>query len=322
MCIISVSEIGVDIPTREIIEEMWVSNRDGAGFMYAANGKVYIRKGFMVLEDFLTAIEQLKSEIDVVNTSIVMHFRIGTHGGNTPANTHPFPVTDKIPLLQKESVICDTGVAHNGIIRCVTPRTNISDTMEFIASVLNPLRRLDKNYYKNEDIQNLINTLLDGDRMVILNGRGEVTYFGNWIEDGGIYYSNRSYIPYTKQFNWDFEPDSLTVPNIPKGVIKTKWLAWLDDEDTLLVSPDNDMYETGFSEILYDTQGNVYCYDYDNDIAIHLNGWSLKTANFNPYLISINPTDYDRFDVVEEKDFNTYFYDGTNDINLNFVGQV
>lgn len=84
MCIIASSAIGVNLPTNETIETMWFKNPDGAGFMFNKDGKVIIRKGFMTLPDFMTAIEELKKEIDVVNTSVIMHFRIGTHGGNTP----------------------------------------------------------------------------------------------------------------------------------------------------------------------------------------------------------------------------------------------
>ena len=309
MCIIAVSEIGHALPTDDIIEQMWSSNDDGAGFMWAANGRVYIRKGFMTLPDFMTAIRKLESEINVTDTSIVMHFRIGTHGGNVPANTHPFPITNNISLLQKLSCVSDTAIAHNGIIRCITPRQKISDTMEFVASVLNPLRRLNKNYYKSPDVQNLIETLLDGDRMVLLNGNGELTYFGNWVEDNGIKYSNHSYktYKYEKWYDRYFDFNFNASDDVPKLVKKELCFV---AEDTIVQDDSGRVYDDSVWDILADDNGNLYYYDYENDVAFNLDGWSAYTPNMNPYRPNEKPECYDIYDTCTPDEYTEYFSGG------------
>ena len=59
MCIIAAKAKGVAMPDDQTIENMWYGNSDGAGFMYAENGKVYIRKGFMEYSQFRKALDEL-----------------------------------------------------------------------------------------------------------------------------------------------------------------------------------------------------------------------------------------------------------------------
>ena len=55
MCIICVSKSGVQQPTDTTLRAMFRRNPHGAGYMYARDGKVTIHKGFMNIEDFLSA---------------------------------------------------------------------------------------------------------------------------------------------------------------------------------------------------------------------------------------------------------------------------
>ena len=64
--------------------------------MYTKNGKVIIDKGYMSLEALKAALKKIAKEVDLTKEAMVLHFRIGTAGGNTPQNTHPFPVMDSI----------------------------------------------------------------------------------------------------------------------------------------------------------------------------------------------------------------------------------
>ena len=92
----------------ETIEQMFVRNSDGAGYMYVDHGRVRIRKGFMKLVDLKQSLASLG---DVTDIPMVFHFRITTHGG-TQANCHPFPVTSVVSFLQAEKVICDLGMVQ------------------------------------------------------------------------------------------------------------------------------------------------------------------------------------------------------------------
>ena len=101
MCIIVVKKAGIAAPSDEMFENMWNHNPDGAGFMYTANGGVCIEKGFMEYKDFYKAYKRVEGKIDTVQTPMIFHFRITTHGGTSPENTHPFPVTDNLSTLRK-----------------------------------------------------------------------------------------------------------------------------------------------------------------------------------------------------------------------------
>lgn len=85
MCIICVSKSGVQQPTDSTIRAMFRRNPHGAGYMYARNGKVTIHKGFMNIEDFLSAVH---TERFTPQDSVVYHFRISTQAGVNAAMTH------------------------------------------------------------------------------------------------------------------------------------------------------------------------------------------------------------------------------------------
>ena len=193
MCIICAKAKGVDMPNNDTITNMWNRNPDGAGFMYAVNGKVKIRKGFMTLDRLFEALAEAEKEISLKETGVVLHFRITTHGGTRPENTHPFAITDSVKRLQLTSVSTDIGVAHNGIINNTPRSKDISDTMEYIASVLAPLKRSNPSFYRDNNLLDLVQNTIDGSRMCFLNGEGDIVTVGTWVTNGELKYSNNSY---------------------------------------------------------------------------------------------------------------------------------
>ena len=75
MCIIAVSKKGVRQPSLDQLRNMYTNNPDGAGYMFAKDGKVHIHKGFMTWEDFERAV---KAENFTKDDPVVYHFRIST----------------------------------------------------------------------------------------------------------------------------------------------------------------------------------------------------------------------------------------------------
>jgi len=192
MCVIAAKPIGVDLPSDELFQNMWHRNPDGAGFMYADNGKVIIEKGFMKYEDFEKRLNEVKASVDLKNTGAVFHFRISTHGGVKPENTHPFPLTDNIPVMQKLRMTTSVGIAHNGVISIKTRTKDISDTMEYIASVVAPLSKMRKNFYADKDAMQIIEKTADS-KLAFLTGDGSIYLTSGFEQDNGIMYSNTSY---------------------------------------------------------------------------------------------------------------------------------
>lgn len=265
MCIIAIKPIGIKMPTMSTIENCWYNNPNGAGFMYASNGIVCIEKGFMKLKSLKTALRGLEKKVDVVNTPIVMHFRITTSGGTSPENCHPFPVSEKLPLLQMRKSKAPLAVAHNGIIDIKPSKKDISDTMEYIISQLAPLYQLRKDFYKLEAGKKLVYNAIKS-KMAIMDGNGYIATIGDFIEAEGMLYSNTSYKARTSYYKWDFwEKYSLQWYEPKHG----KYLSWLTEDDGYIIS-NGDILEADY--YLVDKQGNLYQYDIESDSAIPIEG--------------------------------------------------
>lgn len=203
MCIICVKPTGIEMPTEATLETMWENNPDGAGFMYVANGNVNIEKGFMTYKAFKSAIDVLATKYRLKDIPLVMHFRITTHGGTKPSNCHPFPVTENIGMLQKLSIKSEWGVAHNGILN-ITPRAGISDTMEYIATQMAVMKKINHRFAENKYFLEMIANATVGSRLVMMNNKGDLFFTGNWIEDGGLVYSNSNYkYSYFRSYKYD-----------------------------------------------------------------------------------------------------------------------
>ena len=283
MCIIAAKPAGVAMPSRDTIRTMWDGNRDGAGLMYLEGGKVTIEKGFMTYKSFAKKLDQLEKRLDLTRTPVVMHFRITTHGGTKPENCHPFPITDSIGALKKLTSRTDVGVAHNGIIHII-PRSGISDTMEYIASQLAPLKRALPRFYENKNAMLLVKNAIDS-KMAFLTKEGKIYTVGDFVTDKGVLYSNRSYIKSSPRYrdlgSWncyaDFEDDWGDFQGI--GYDDVKCLMWLDETD-YLKSEDGSLIEG--LDFLIDESGKVYEYDYNSDAAFLVEGMTAYTEAGTP----------------------------------------
>lgn len=252
MCIIAIKKAGVKFPSEKTMTTMWYNNPDGAGFMYLHRGQVCIRKGFMKLSEFLEALGQARKEVDEVQTPFVLHFRITTHGGTKPANCHPFPVTENIALLQKPVLHTNVGVAHNGIIHIV-PRNGISDTMEYIASQMSHMKRIDKKFYRNAHFLSLIEDAIDS-KMAILGSDGCVATIGKFNEHEGMLYSNTSYTP---RVTYGRKTTSNSYSAYSYGMYSGEevWTAPVKKTYKALMTLDKPQFE---NRMVKDSHGNLY----------------------------------------------------------------
>ena len=193
MCIICVSEKGIKQPTMELIETMFATNPDGAGYMVAEDGRVRISKGYMTIKDLKNALNQEHFKKDDV---VVYHFRISTQAGVQPAMTQPFPYTNNIKNTRALDCIADLGIAHNGIIRQLSNPDDktYSDTAHFTAEFLPEF------IGRPEDLTEEFLVALarvTNSRFAFLDGTGTVYYSGQFIEDyNGLKFSNTSYTGY------------------------------------------------------------------------------------------------------------------------------
>lgn len=266
MCIIASKAAGVEMPKAEYIRNMFKNNDDGAGLMYAANGKVCIEKGFMKLEDFQNKLDELNMKYGLKEISLVMHFRITTHGGTNPENCHPFPITESEGMLKKLHCTTDVGIAHNGIIP-ITPRKGISDTMEYVLSQLAHLKKAVPRFYESKHLLQMIYNAIDS-KMVIMNGKGQLVYVGNFHEEDGVKYSNYSY-SYDSKFGfpysyYGFGDDSLF--DEEEYCYTSRELMWIDDYKGHHVR--NIKGKVVYGDFAIDKNGAVYEYDLDYEMFV------------------------------------------------------
>lgn len=193
MCIVIVKPKKSPIPSKEVLKNCFSHNRDGIGYMYNDGKNVFIRKGFFSLKTFMKDFKKINEREDLTTKEVVIHFRYATHGTISAANTHPFPITNKIGDLRRQFIECDRAIAHNGIISGIADgiKTDLSDTMVFTKKIV---------YCET------INDI--GDLWQSSYGKLSVMYpsetwmIGTWIEDDatGIHYSNTDYQTYFRTY--------------------------------------------------------------------------------------------------------------------------
>lgn len=242
-------------PTLATLKTCWDSNPDGAGFAFNDGGRVIIKKGFMTWDAFKAAWTSCMKNYDFKNRGVLIHFRITTHGGTNPQNTHPFPVVSDTGMMQKPECVCEYAAIHNGIIsatsvQAIKERTT-SDTLVFIRDYLSLIAQ-NKSWFKRRANLELISLLIDAphSKMAIINGKGEIIHTDGFVEDNGVLYSNASY-------------KTLRVRTSKYGC--QSWYNRFDDDD----------YDDG-----YYLRGYGYSHDYGYD-GYYGNSHSSKKNSFN-----------------------------------------
>lgn len=186
MCIAILCKKGKRI-NKETLRTCWENNPHGGGFMYAVDGQLVVRKGFMKFGSFYDALTKAW-KTGAKNAVTCIHLRIATHGNIDKANCHPWRIGK------------DAAVIHNGILSCVSvPKDSpISDTGIYARD---RLAQLPANFIVFPEIVRLIGAEIGGfNKMVFLAGKGHWAIAnedkGIWKDD--IWYSNTSYHPRPK----------------------------------------------------------------------------------------------------------------------------
>lgn len=202
MCVIAFSPKGTELPTKEQLTDMWLTNPDGAGYAYINRGKVVYRKGFMTLNALLEELEPNRERFK--NTNFAVHFRIGTSGNNDKRTCHPFPISTNFSDLIKTEGEANAVLFHNGIIGDggITAPTS-SDTQDFVIAFAPLLRK----HIKSNARLHFLNEATAGNRLLAMYGNGKYNMFGDWKLDGDIFVSNTNYqnhyTSYT-YYNWGY----------------------------------------------------------------------------------------------------------------------
>lgn len=212
MCIIVAKKKGVKLPSKNILETCFNKNSDGAGLMYVQNGQVIIDKGYMDFKSFYKRLQKLEKRLgNLTDRAIVMHFRIGTQGKNDKATTHPFPISKDIKDLKATYFKTDLGMVHNGIMSKFNYDRTLSDTQLFIKDFVSVIKKLKKDFYRDNEVMELLKSEIDYSKLCFLDKNENIYYIGNKIEDKGVIYSNESYKSYVykaPKYNYTYSYDN------------------------------------------------------------------------------------------------------------------
>ena len=188
MCIIFSKPANIEFPSILTLRNCWENNPHGAGYVFAKDGHVFIRKGFMTWEEFIENVDFN----DLVAHACVFHFRYATHGSVSVGNCHPFPATGK---LKAKKLRTDVAIAHNGVIRnAMIMKDDYSDTMTYIETNIRPFwtRCQEKGtkymYYGKKNQKILLEDTKS--KWSFLFGDGTIINVGTGFQQDGIWYSN------------------------------------------------------------------------------------------------------------------------------------
>ena len=173
MCIAILKPKGVEI-SKKTLMNCALANKDGIGFAYTDGKNIYINK-YMDFESFYNDFEKVK---DI--STMLIHFRIATHGKVEVKNCHPFKLNDRMALI------------HNGIISGYGDKETKTDTQDFIDKVIG---NISHKMWKNPSYRELVGKAIGYSKLCILDVTGDYYIInedkGKWVD--GIWYSNDSY---------------------------------------------------------------------------------------------------------------------------------
>lgn len=163
MCVLLYKPKGVKIPPYNILKACALANPHGNGFASE-------RDDFRSL-DFEKFYDRVQS-VDT-NEACILHFRLATHGSVRPSNCHPFKKGDIY-------------FAHNGILD-ITPYKDKTDSETAFIKYVYPVA--EKYGIDSDETAYAVSQIIGSSRFALMQG-DKVRLFGDFIEIGGIYFSN------------------------------------------------------------------------------------------------------------------------------------
>lgn len=286
MCIIVAKSAGIAMPANDILKNCFENNPDGAGFMLAAKNAVYGFKGLMSFEELTQELEKARKRFgNLDKLSVVLHFRISTHGSVVGGNTHPFPLKGGYREMRRLEWVADQGFAHNGIISLTShdgdiKKFNVSDTMVFAKKFINPIAK-HCQIASDKDILDMLFDLADS-KLAFLNKKGKIATRGEFRNQDGVLYSNSSYEKrsysladikgwYSSYYSYDYSNHGNTGLSLSKQELED-YITELADENGLYPLPkdaviffrDNSVDHVAYSgEFYMDDCGWLYIFKED-----------------------------------------------------------
>ena len=290
MCIIVGKRKGIELPTKQILENCFDNNSDGSGLAYVKNRKVVIEKGFMTFEAFYKRLMELNKQFDLKNKALLMHFRITTHGGTSKGNCHPFPISNSRKKLKATCLECgNVAFAHNKTVKiCADEKEkDLSDTQIFSRDYLYHIWKTNKCFYEDKNIRKIIQKMGGESRFCFLDNKEQIYTIGDFVEDNGVLYSNYSYSYNINYYDYcyDYTSNYLTDTQKDEAITTKKSLVNIkkNNQDftreiysnyVVCKKGDKIVFSSGYiiepkeEDYCFDTYGNIYYISWENQDLI------------------------------------------------------
>lgn len=184
MCIIAIKSKGIKFPSVETVQTMCENNPHGFSIVTQRGSRRPRIYKTLKIADFMSYYRALLGASNGEDTSMFIHTRIKTHGTMRIENCHGWR-TDGLVF------------AHNGILS-IQNREDMTDSETFLRDIFAPIYRIGGWKAADKAIQACIGT----SKFVFMDKQGELRYYGHYIEDDGVLYSNTSYQPVKTYQSW------------------------------------------------------------------------------------------------------------------------
>ena len=167
------------LDTHSLISDIYTSNPDGIGIMYATTKGLKVVK---VLPKSLADATQFITKLPNDDRELAIHFRWTTHGHTDLTNCHPY---DVIPGY--------VAMMHNGILHTGNDADKSkSDTWHFIRDYLASPVAEHPALVHNEKFRDMVAEFIGDNRFVFMDGDGKMSHvnYDQGIEHDGLWFSN------------------------------------------------------------------------------------------------------------------------------------
>lgn len=205
MCLISVCPKGTEKDSKQVLDFIRSGascNGQGSGFMYKRNGQntITISKGYFHIEKLIEDLLKLKLDKE---DEVVFHHRIGTSGGVTRANTHPFVIsTDNKEVCEIDITTDKPCLVHNGVFFGLDEYENrnkdMSDTYAFVRHVMSNPNIMNIFLEDRVLFKVIFDRIIGTDKLCLLFPNRDLELYGKYIETDGYFHSNGGYFTYTR----------------------------------------------------------------------------------------------------------------------------
>ncbi|MWV62337.1 hypothetical protein DCO58_04770 [Helicobacter saguini] len=188
MCVAILKPKGKDISDKQL-ELGYEANSHGAGFAYSFENRLVVKKGYFDIDEFIKEIRAVQESCD--NPTMIIHFRLASHGVINVQNCHPFNVSENLAVI------------HNGIMpqpfsTMASRNSTHSDTYYFVEKYLKALYAKDSKFFLDSnvmvDIAKQIERKGRGNKLCFLDNAGEYSIINENLGffENGVWFSNDS----------------------------------------------------------------------------------------------------------------------------------